>query len=78
MAKIEGIDDQNFSEEMKERLRKLHREHQKKVERIKEESGKANGGSIKKAAGGVGKIRHQQTTKSGAPLSKAEFKKKRI
>ena len=32
----------------------------------------------KMAAGGVGKMRHEQATKEGAPLSKAEFKKKRI
>lgn len=32
----------------------------------------------KLAAGGVGKLRHKQMTAEGAPLSKAEFKKKRI
>ena len=32
----------------------------------------------KLAMGGVGKIRHDQANKDGSPLSKAEFKKKRI
>lgn len=30
------------------------------------------------AAGGVGKIRHEQATKSGKALTRAEFNKKRI